>query len=56
MSKKQYQSPEMKVVTVKQTQMICTSNLGSAGFTVEGTTIYQDYNDPTHGWGSTLDW
>lgn len=56
MSKKTYLTPQMRVVQVQQTEMICASNLGSAGFTVEGASIFQDYNDSTHGWGSDLDW
>ncbi len=56
MKQKTYQAPQMEVLKVQAQQMVCASDLESAGFTVEGTTIQQDYNDPTHGWGSDLDW
>ena len=46
------------VVNVNAQQMVCTSNVESAGFTLEDNEIQQDlgFKEDNHGWGNDLDW
>lgn len=46
------------VVNVNAQQMVCESNMDSAGFSLESNDIQQDlgFNTDNHGWGNDLDW
>lgn len=57
-TEKKYLTPRTMVVNVNAQQMVCTSNMGSAGFSLESNDIQQDlgFNPDNHGWGNDLDW
>ena len=46
------------VVNVNAQQMVCDSNVESAGFDLENYEIQQDlgFKEDNHGWGNDLDW
>lgn len=46
------------VVNVNAQQMVCVSNVESAGFDLENNEIQQDlgFKTDNHGWGNDLDW
>lgn len=57
-TEKKYLTPRTMVVNVNAQQMVCTSNMESAGFTLEDDEIQQDlgFKTDNHGWGNDLDW
>lgn len=57
-TEKKYLTPRTMVVNVNAQQMVCTSNVESAGFTLEDNEIQQDlgFKEDNHGWGNDLDW
>ncbi|MCQ2132849.1 MAG: hypothetical protein MJY90_05905 [Bacteroidaceae bacterium] len=57
-TEKKYLTPRTMVVNVNAQQMVCTSNVESAGFDLESYDIEQDlgFKTDNHGWGNDLDW
>lgn len=57
-TEKKYLTPRTMVVNVNAQQMVCDSNVESAGFDLENYEIQQDlgFKTDNHGWGNDLDW